>query len=182
MVNHATMFQSITSTVFYVALCSMVLLLVREKEWRCRLSFTILSQLALAGPLIAVGPISERCFLITYLFFALFAAQLMLYIRSAVSVPALHYEKYIAIACSMIAVIVVMGHLSMQYKVHAILNQRSQRIEEGLEQGAETIVLPLLPNSANYCYGANPGPGDWVDTYKEFYAIPENIEVLFEWP
>lgn len=57
--------------------------------------------------------------------------------------------------------------------------ERQQLISAALDAGANEIVLPRFPY-AGYLHGATPVGEEKLMYFKEFYGIPQDVDVLFD--
>ena len=67
---------------------------------------------------------------------------------------------------------------SLSWRVQTV---RQKIIRNAVEHGVETIVLPEVPWSGTYSYGANISNSDnyWLTNYKRYYGIPMDTRLEF---
>lgn len=155
---------------------------IAEIDPKTRLILAILcfSQPILIGPLLFVNPIGERCFFQTYIFSVLTTGYLII-----------HYMQ----RCATNKTISTIVHKGSGYVVFFLLclliasqtqpwhieKIRKEEIKNCIENGNKTLVLPNIPYSTQYCYGANISNNNeyWLTNYKNYWGIPENVQLSF---
>lgn len=154
-----------------------------DEKVRRRLMIIAGSQFVLAGPLIIVSPINARCFFQTYLFWGLLVAGI---------VSQIDYSKYtqwfsvyhnLAVkVCYGFIVFLLLFMLYGQSTSWHVQDKRMELIAECFATDSTELALPNVPDSGLYCYGANIGNDNtyWLNNYKAYYHIPENVTLTFE--
>ena len=86
---------------------------------------------------------------------------------------------YIALAVLAVGSLVTVLHFGLVYRAIDDCNQqRLTIIEQSVEEKAKQIHLPSFPYG-QYLWNPDPENDDRVGYYKEFYHIPEEIQVFF---
>lgn len=153
-----------------------------DRSSRLTLLTLALSQIALAGPLVPARPLTARCFFLNGILWCLLLAALLqlLLARRGLCFDKTAAQKSVARITQLICICYLVFVLCAQSQSWHIQALRMDSIRSGIRQGAQTIVLPEVPLSGIYCYGANVGNDDyWQANYKRYYAIPEGVKVEF---
>ena len=153
-----------------------------DRASRLTLLTLALSQIALAGPLVPARPLTARCFFLNGILWCLLLAALLqlLLARRGLCFDKMAAQRSVARITQVICIFYLVFVLCAQSQSWHIQALRMDAIRSGVQQGAQTIVLPEVPLSGIYCYGANVGNDDyWQANYKRYYAIPEGVKVEF---
>lgn len=61
------------------------------------------------------------------------------------------------------------------------MSDKKADICECIESQAEELVLPEVPYSSSYCFGANIANDNtyWLTNYKRYYHIPNEVQLSF---
>jgi len=129
----------------------------------------LLSGVAIIAPMSIVRELGGRLFLLTYLVTALTALDL--------AAPLL-VRKPAAALCALLAAVQMFVWVGTYYDIAACSALRKELIQTAAAEGAGQVVIPTEDHEV-VCWGRNP-TADWrVDYYKQFYGIPEELEIIF---
>lgn len=142
-----------------------------------------LSQLALAGPLVPARPLTARCFFLNGILWCLLLATLLqcLLARGNWHFSQTSGLKSLVKITQFICLFYLIFVLCAQSQSWHIQALRMEITQSSLQQGAQTIILPNVPWSGAYAYGANISNDNayWLANYKRYYEIPEDVQVEF---
>ena len=175
-------FLCLLSFLFVLYISLVVLLCVKVQEDKTRLLALIFSVLMLMLPLTVAEPLSERCFMNTYLFWALIAAEFFRLIFTEASVRRPNSKLIISIAsslCLLACLISLTAGQTLSWQIQEARLDAIEKFNSLREREREQLILPLVPQSELYCYGINPEYEYWHNNYKEFYEIDLSVELIF---
>lgn len=173
--NTAT-FEAYYATAAFLSLVLLTYLCISDKVRKRRMIFELLSIPVLCFPLLFVHPIGARCFFITYVFFSLYFAELVVYLIS---------KKNNRVVCSYILKVFLLFcfcfsiyYINIFTKIAKDDKKRTEYIFEQIEEGKETVLVPNLIYNG-YLWTSLPEKGTvWEWRYKDFHCIDQNI--IFE--
>lgn len=134
-----------------------------------------LSAAVVSIPLLTANPIGARCFYVSYLFQSLALLKLLKHIAGMQAVD-LYYPTWIAGLSAAVLCVICVRMFSV---IGAENRNRSEYIQTAVEQGADTVTLPILPYS-EYTWTTVPQTADWERYFKDFYGIPQEMELIFQ--
>ena len=156
---------------------------ITEKADRLTLLIFAGSQIVLAAPLVPASPLSARCFFQNGILWAMLFGYMVQILLERYRPQ--HTEKYAESKIAVITQIVCASYLAIvlcgQSVSWHIQDIRLEVTQIGIESNAETIILPEVPWSSVYCFGANLSNSSkyWISNYKRYYGIPDDIELQF---
>lgn len=182
-VTHGKTIYAILALFYGAYIIITILANTPDPSSRLTLLTLALSQLALAGPLVPASPLTARCFFLNGILWCLLLAALLqlLLIRLAPRFDRTGTEKRIVRVTQLISLFYLIFVLCAQSQSWHIQALRMEITQSSLQQGAQAIVLPRVPWSGTYAYGANIGNDNayWLANYKRYYEIPEDIQLEF---
>lgn len=143
---------------------------VESKIVRNKLLFYIGSIIILIAPLTIVTPLGPRCFYITYVFFILYVTELFNYLNIKNN-SLFEYVKTINLI-----ILILYFILFSQVFIKDI--KRNKMIEEWRKTDKSSLVLPALPFE-EYLWNPNPNNKTFMDRFKLFHKIDEDVTVIF---
>ena len=159
-------------TYYWISIFILIILIIDNSDTKTKLLFELISILLIVGPLLVVNPIGPRCFLPTYVFFTLFSIELFNY--------AFYYEikmiknmNYIKI----VVFIILSINLVIYGMIYFVDYKRIEIIKNNKEKNE--LVLPLIPYE-DYTQYPNPVNELFLERYKLFYGIEENVNIIFK--
>lgn len=141
------------------------------------------SQIILVLPLVPASPIGERCFFQNEILWALLIGSLSQVLLDRFC-PSFHTKSFetapvllTQIVCTIYLALVLSGQ-SLSWNIQRI---RMEVTENEINRGAEEIVLPEVPWSSIYSFGANISNNNayWISNYKRYYEIPDDTKLEF---
>lgn len=160
--------RSAGAAVFTVLWLVSVLISQERHKWHL-LAFSLFA-LALITPFAAIQYMGPRCYHISH--FCLLAAGISRFERMEFRSPVK------ALTCAALAVIVV--YLTQAYAAIGECNAlREELTRQALAEGADTLILPSVDGEYTYSWGYNPQNGPRAVTYREFYSLPESMDLIF---
>ena len=180
---HGKSFYGLIAIIYVLFIICAVYFSVDNGKARWRLMIITGSQFILAGPLIIVSPINARCFFQTYLFWIMLIAGIVAQIDwGKYAQEASKCRDFITKASYGLIIFILLFMLYGQSTSWHIQDVRMELIEECLSSDSTELVLPNVPYSGLYCYGANIGNDNiyWLNNYKAYYHIPETVNLTFE--
>lgn len=162
-------YEGIITILYYISMLVVVFICVENKKRKCRLLFELISVGLIAAPLLIVTPIGPRCFLPTYVFFAMFAIDCFDYYFSEDKNSMFKIFKVISI-------ILITFFLFIYGQIYRIDNKRIKYIHK--HNSDKVLTLPKLPYE-NYMQGGNPVNDTFNDRFKLFYKINKDRTIKF---
>lgn len=164
-----TIIEGMFSIIFIMSIIFVILVCISNRNQKNRLLFEIFSIIMQAAPLLIVTPIGPRCFLGTYVFFAIFTCDLLYSIfRDKISVIEGIAKKGI--------ILVITFFMLIYGYVYYIDFQRNKYIDNNLS--LETLYLPELPYE-KYMQYPNPSNDIFEDRFKLFNNINKKTNTIF---
>lgn len=153
---------------FSVLLFCGILCSPRPGKYRTLVFF--LFGLGLSAPFAALDYLGPRCFHISH--FCLLTAALTCYAEADLSAAAK------GLLCT--ALILVVGyHIHVYGAIRECTALREELTREALQSQSTTLVLPSMDSRYVYSWGYNPQGVPWAAFYREFYGLPEDMELVF---
>lgn len=173
---------AIISLAFWGYLALTIFLSVTDSKTKLTLTVLCFSQPILVCPLLFVSPIGDRCFLHPYIFSIILTGYLIkFYMEERAEIiyssgSAFHWRGGIFAVFFLISFLI-----ASQTPSWHIEKLRKQEIKHCIETGSDTLVLPNVPYSTQYCFGANISNDNhyWLSNYKNYWKIPQNVKLSF---
>ena len=162
--------------VLFVAI-ETILLFKEEKKILFWLLVLWLSPFAMMAPMIMINTVGPRCFYTTDICFITFASLALYLLITQIS-------RHINVLTLLFAFALLISGIHWIRIYEPIGEQRMEReklIQAAITEGSEQIVFSEYPND-EYLWVPDPAQEKpWRGEYfKEFYHIPENVEIWFE--
>lgn len=141
-----------------------------------QLIFLWISAPLIIAPLLVTTEVGHRLFITPNIFITLFALISFCRLSEKLSEKPLriiHTGGYILLA----VLISIYGVAYINIGAHK--NLRDRIVYEALQNNSKTISLPPYDAGRDYLYAPN-GSDSYLDTFREFYNIPEDVEIIFE--
>ena len=168
-------FNALYSLLFFVVVLSVILMYIHNNGLKMKMFMIYGSSLALAMPLVIANPIGPRCFYASYIFMVITVLQLLMYIVNGYNFDLSIFSSVIAgvlvSLCAFYGSIFIDIGISEKWRVEIINN--------AVENGEKSITLHYLPYS-DYYWTTVPGNEHWAKFFKEFYNIPQDVELHFK--
>ncbi|MCD7956449.1 MAG: DUF6056 family protein [Lachnospiraceae bacterium] len=146
-----------------------------DPERRLSICILYLCSAVSAAPLMAASPIGARCFYFNYILQCLTALKLSECLVSGRRIS-LWYPFLLVSA----ALAILGGSCIYAFTANGTTEQlRRQLIEEAVESEADEVVLPAMP-CPSWCYISEPVNEEWMEHFKNFYGIPQEMTVSFQ--
>lgn len=168
------------ATYIIVTIC----VVVSEQENRFVLLLFAGTEVILVVPLVPAAPLNARCFFQNGILWAMLLGSLLqILIKRLWGEPGkgrAMRRKGTALT-QIICVCYLAAMMLSQSQSWHIQTLRIKATEAGIRAGVETIVLPEVPWSSLYCYGANISNTNdyWLTNYKRYYEIPMETKLEF---
>ena len=133
----------------------------------------------IAAPLLVVNPIGERCFFATYIMFAMLLMKLACMIESEV-VCRLWESRAFSAACVLFSLAGLAFYLNIFTSVWQTDQTRLARIQRQVAHGKKSVEILHLPYES-YLWTPTPESEPWLERYKLFYNLPEELEIKAVW-
>lgn len=183
MLPHGKTAYAVIALLYAVYVIITICVTITEKADRLTLLVFAGSQVVLAAPLVPASPLSARCFFQNGILWAMIFGYMVQALLERYRTP--HTKQFVEsritvitqIVCASYLAIVLCGQ-SVSWHIQSI---RLEITQIGIEHKVETIVLPEVPWSSTYCFGANLSNSNkyWISNYKRYYGIPDDIELQF---
>ena len=153
------------------------LLFKAERQLLFWLLVLFLSPFAMMAPMIMINTVGPRCFYTTDICFITFASLALYLLITQIS-------RHINVLTLLFAFALLISGIHWIRIYEPIGEQRMEReklIQAAITEGSELIVFSEYPND-DYLWVPDPAQEKpWRGEYfKEFYHIPENVEIWFE--
>lgn len=90
-----------------------------------------------------------------------------------------NWNTWQTVAAGLLMSAAVLFHLQIYQVVGGCNALRLQLLQEAVEQGADSLVLPTESRRYYYTWGHNP-ESDWrAVSYRNFYGVPAEMELIF---
>lgn len=140
----------------------------RSSKWHT-LAFCVLGVL-LTAPFAALTGMGPRCYHASH--FCLLAAGISCCAQAKPSAQARG-----ALAAGLLVCVLCLVHV---YSVIGSCNElRTELTRQALESGETTLVLPSMDGRYSYFWGYNPQNALRAEHYREYYDLPEDMELIF---
>lgn len=148
----------------------LVSVLISQEGHKWRVLALTLFALALITPFAAIKHMGPRCYHISH--FCLLAGGITRYGRMEFR------RSGKMLTCGALAVIVV--YLTGAYAaIGSCSVLREELTRQALAEGATTLVLPSVDGEYTHSWGYNPQSALRAEHYREYYGLPENMELIF---
>lgn len=168
-------FLSITYTVFILLV---ILLLVKDVTSRNRLLIMMFSTIFLMLPTLVATPIHDRCFFNTFIFWALITAEFARLLFKDLK-PLDINSLYIVALANVLIISMLINYTIGQIPAWQLEDIRMNQIEKCKSDNLPVLVIPRIPWSNIFCYGADLNDEYWFDNYKEFYEVDPSVTLIF---
>lgn len=137
------------------------------------------SILCVAAPLLVVNPIGERCFFATYILFVLLLIELGCQLTQEFMMAFLRAKAF-RNACLCISLAGLAFYLNLFSSIYQVDHERLARIERQVAAGKTSVEIRHLPYES-YLWTSTPECEPWIERYKLFYGLPEDLELKAVW-
>ena len=141
-----------------------------DREVRWPGLFLLASTLILVVPFAAIYEYGPRCC------YPSMVCLLLLVLLLARDIPFLLWHKIgIGLAC--------LGVLVFHLYVYGVIGRcealRASLLQEAVEQGAQSVIMPLESTSTYYMHCLLPVSEERADYFRQFYGLPEDLQLIF---
>lgn len=144
-----------------------------------KMLFLCASVLLVTAPLLVVTPIGSRCFFVSYVFFALVAAEL------AAMLPRQTLDALETLKIKPVASAAIAGLLAVYFivfgAIYAVDAQRIAHVRREVALGKTQIEVQKHP-FREYLWCSDPTGDVWSTRYKLFHDLPEELEFVMVEP
>lgn len=157
------------AAMFFVTVSIAIALCFKQRGKMLFLWFSVFGVLA---PLAVTTDVGPRLYYCAYIFVAVVCV-------CALPDLAKPIQKNIVsavFAACLIGVMVFYAKIYVEIRTVTVL--RAEAVEYAVSGGFDTVFIRKDPNK--YWWGRNPQSAERVVYFKEFYGIPENVQVIFE--
>ncbi|MGL6104543.1 DUF6056 family protein [Romboutsia sp.] len=167
-------FNALFSLVFFVCVLSVILIYIEEFGLKMKIFMVYGSAFAVAMPLIVANPIGPRCFFASYIFMAIAVIQLLIYLLNSTEFEFSFITPILGGSLVMLCVF----YASIFIDIGAAEKARVETINNAVANGEKSISMYKLPYP-NYYWTTIPPDEHWASFFKEFYDIPQDVELHF---
>ena len=171
----ASIFDFFISAVYFVILAVEIFICFKQ-ETRAKLLGLWVSAPMLIMPLVFTTESGHRLFFTANIFIILSVVLLFTKLMGFVS-NSMWKQTGIIVACITLVLFVFYGKIYSD--IGACKRERENVIRQAIETRQEEVVLPAFPHS-EYLHHPNPNQEYRIAFFKEFYGIPENMNIIFE--
>lgn len=168
-------FDFLVSAIYFVTITVEILIYFKQGI-RAKLLGLWISAPFVIIPLIITTESGHRLFFTANIFIIL--SVVLLFTRVMEFVPNSIWKRAgIIVACITLMLFIFYGKIYSD--IGACKKERDNVICKAIETSQEEIVLPAFPHS-EYLHCPNPNVEHRIAFFREFYGIPENINIVFE--
>lgn len=171
--------EAILVLLYMVALISFTIIVAAHAGKLWEVLFWNASIVCIAAPLLVVNPIGERCFFATYIMFAMLLMELACMMNHEI-VRKVLTGKVFSYACVVISLAGLAFYLNIFTSIHQTDQARLARIEKQVAKGKTSVEILHLPYES-YLWTSTPEQEPWIERYKLFYGLPEDLELKAVW-
>lgn len=170
------MIDTIVNALYFIAVIFEIIILFRkDKLYTAKLLSIWLSALLVVIPLIATSEIGFRLFFSSEVVLIYFSLTLLGALTQNTSSAAT--SKIIG-GCLIICSMLIISHIIIYAQIGACAKAREKAIDNAIKNKAAYVILPKYPHK-DYLWFPDP-VGHRMEYFKEFYGIPEDMDVYFE--
>lgn len=163
-------------TLVYLVFLIIFILLAPLEISKKKLLFYLGSIILLVMPLFALSPITPRCFYPMYVFWCLFALELvndtLKFFKSKMSIKVINYICIISSLVCMVRLLIISS------SAFYVDNKMTSYIEKEKANNSVTMLLPKAPYE-DYMKHPYPHDEENMKKFKAFYNINENVKLKF---
>lgn len=166
--------NSISVVIMSLVFCAMVVLLLLfcRHSWARLSLFVLFCIVVVVAPLVAVNPVSERCFFPGY-------ALEMLVVCTLWDNLVKDETIQVSLLVAGILFAVLTSNLSIYHEIHEAEQERLHLFEWAIDEGWKDIKLMPYPNSS-YVHVSEPESNYWKNIMKEYYGLPSDIKIRYK--
>lgn len=172
--NKTAYFNAIFSLIFFICVLSVILIYIDGFGLKMKIFMVYGSAFAVAMPLIVANPIGPRCFFASYIFMVVATIQLLAYVLNNYGFD---FSLFTTVLGSMLIMLCVF-YASIFIDVGAAEKARVETINKAVANGEKSISMFKLPYE-NYYWTTVPPDEHWASFFKEFYNIPQDVQLHF---
>lgn len=162
--------------IYFFSLSTIVLMCLNNQTMRIKAAFILISIPIMVAPLIFVSPIGSRNFFSVFFMWMMLASILFKSVIGSITVSS-KMPKRLMIAVSVLLVVFSSVYLCVFAKIHS---NDIERIASSLEQSKKgDVVIVHKLEDYDLVWDANPIRGSREETYKEFYGIDPDDEIVY---
>lgn len=165
--------RELNAVLAVVFIAAVSLIIARGFEKSGKMLFLWLSAPSVLLPLIVTTEIGQRLYYLPYVLVATVAVS-ALPERLEGKVRDRAFTGVLALA--LLACAVVYGRI--YWEIRGVTANRQQAIDYAVENKLDSVIMEKDENK--YWWGRNPASKERIVFFKEFYGIPEDMEVVFE--
>lgn len=173
--NRLLYMEALLVMLYMLALIGFSILAGLRQKCLWKLMYWNAGIVCIAAPLLVVNPIGERCFFATYILFVLLLIELGCQLTHE-SVTAFLQAKAFRNACICIGLAGFAFYLNIFSSIAQVDHERLARIERQVAAGKTSAEICHLPYES-YLWMPTPGIEPWIQRYKLFYGLPEELEL-----
>lgn len=147
---------------------------LEDKRAKGRLAFFFCSAVYVMLPLLVAEPVEPRCFLTSYFFLGCFAIDALTSVFDQLKVK---FDWNTVLVPAMM--VFLLFYFSIFEDIGKASRMQVEHMLQDVESGAEDIYIEDLPYKDFFSFIVPPGEA-WVETYKAFYGLPENVVLHWE--
>lgn len=171
----AVAYAFLVSAAFFAVTAAQLICLLDGRARGWALAFWVSAPLVVL-PMAAVNTVGPRTFYTPLFFISLVILTVSAALISAAPVKL----RRVLAGLSAAALAALVLRFSVVYgAIGRVKAERQQLISAALDAGADEVVLPRFPY-AGYLHGATPVGEEKLMYFKEFYGIPQDVDVLFD--
>ncbi len=169
--------MAVLSIAYYLFVFAAAVIFVKDGRSKFRMVIYFISSLIFMGPFTIVSPVTDRCLMMTYIFWCLIAAEFVMSMGLSFGPR----EDGAAFICASVLVCGIMGwFLTTQFDMWKFQDLRMEEVQKCIDKHYRVFYLPKVPDAKKYCYGLNiPQDDYWLTNYKDYYGIDRSCRLEF---
>ena len=177
--NRLLYFEAAFVAAYMIALIVYCIIIGSQKKCLWKVLFWNAGIVCVAAPLLVVNPIGERCFFATYILFLMLLLELLILLDGEEKESRI-FTKTFCKACAVVSIFGLGFYLNIFSSIYQVDKERLARIERQVEAGKTSVEIRHLPYES-YLWTATPEWEPWIERYKLFYGLPEDLEIKAVW-
>lgn len=164
----------LVAPLLYVFSILVMVLCFVEKGRRFRMLLPFYCAVVSLAPLLVVDPIGPRCVFIGYFFMMVFTVDLFGYVCKQMCPE----EKWLNGVIGLIVAAQLLFYVQIHYPIYYYDGLRLDFLKLQEAEGKQQVLMCDLPNS-DYLWTPTPGGESWIQKYKLFYGLDEDLQFEF---
>jgi len=170
--------RGIFAVLFIANLIVVPFICISNKNRAVKITFPVFCSVILCVPLLAVSPVTGRCFLPVYVMLMVYACELILYLFENCGIIVKGRQILNCVLLISLCIITVFYSFTFT-KISKFESERTSYVQQQIKNGNQTVYIPEYPKSIiGFTEGTKPESKMWQTRYKDFHNIDQNINLV----